>query len=106
QMDHPPQHQRRHRLVPTRPQLPRHLAPSRPTTTHPTRVMMSNVEGVTVRDAVLSDMPALAGVFRRASLSNEGDRPNLLANPEGLEYGDEGGRAGGAGAGGGGGGVG
>ena len=29
-----------------------------------------------VRYAVLTDMPALADVFRRASLSNKGDRPN------------------------------
>src|SRR5690242_8306307 len=39
-------------------------------------------------------MPALADVFRRASLSNDGDRPNLLANPEVLVYGDEWVRAG------------
>jgi GNAT superfamily N-acetyltransferase len=49
---------------------------------------------VIVRDAVLSDMSALAAVFRAASLANEGDRPNLLAHPDALEYGDEWVRAG------------
>src|SRR4051794_31663146 len=44
---------------------------------------------VTIRDAVLTDMAALADVFRRASLTNDDDRPNLLAHPEVLEYGDE-----------------
>ena len=40
---------------------------------------------VDVRDAVVEDFAAMAAVFRRASLSNEGDRPNLLANPRHLE---------------------
>jgi GNAT superfamily N-acetyltransferase len=42
-----------------------------------------------IRDAVLDDLAALKDVFRRASLSNEGDRPNLLAEPEFLDYSDE-----------------
>jgi ribosomal protein S18 acetylase RimI-like enzyme len=43
---------------------------------------------VALRDAVLSDLPALSDVFRRSSLSNDGDRPNLLAHPEVLELSD------------------
>jgi GNAT superfamily N-acetyltransferase len=41
-----------------------------------------------IRDAVPGDMGALGGVFRRASLSNEGDRGNLLAHPDFLELSD------------------
>ena len=37
-----------------------------------------------IRDATLADMEELAGVFRRASLSNEHDREPLLANPRWL----------------------
>ena len=44
---------------------------------------------VDIRDAVLADMPVLQEVFRRSSLSNEGDRADLLAHPEVLEYSDE-----------------
>jgi len=36
------------------------------------------------------DLPAAAGVYRRASLSNAGDRDNLLAHPEYLILGPEG----------------
>lgn len=43
---------------------------------------------VLLRDAVLSDLAALSDVFRRSSLSNDGDRPNLLAHPEVLELSD------------------
>jgi hypothetical protein len=39
-----------------------------------------------IRDAVPADMAVLADVFRRSSLSNEGDRVNLLANPDALEF--------------------
>jgi ribosomal protein S18 acetylase RimI-like enzyme len=46
------------------------------------------VTGVLIRDAVTDDMTALSGVYRRSSLSNEGDRPNLLAHPETLEFSD------------------
>ena len=35
-----------------------------------------------VRPAVVEDVDALQDVYRRASLSNEHDRPNLLAHPE------------------------
>ncbi|MGH3152242.1 MAG: GNAT family N-acetyltransferase [Streptosporangiaceae bacterium] len=42
-----------------------------------------------IRDAVVGDMGALQGVFRRASLSNEGEREVLLAHPEVLELPDQ-----------------
>lgn len=38
-----------------------------------------------VRTAGAGDLPALREVYRRASLSNEGDAPALLANPHFLE---------------------
>jgi len=41
-----------------------------------------------IRAAAPGDMPALREVFRRSSLSNEGDRANLLAHPEVLELSD------------------
>jgi len=41
-----------------------------------------------IRDAVPADVAALRQVYRRASLSNAGDRMNLLANPDALEWGD------------------
>jgi GNAT superfamily N-acetyltransferase len=40
---------------------------------------------VAIRDAVPDDLVALADVFRRSSLSNVGDRANLVAHPEVLE---------------------
>ena len=40
---------------------------------------------IVLRDAVPGDLTALGDVFRRSSLSNDGDRPNLLAHPEVLE---------------------
>jgi ribosomal protein S18 acetylase RimI-like enzyme len=40
---------------------------------------------VEIRDPVPDDLDALRGVFRRSSLSNEGDREALLAHPEALE---------------------
>lgn len=43
---------------------------------------------VVLRDAVPGDLAALSDVFRRSSLSNDGDRPNLLAHPEVLELSD------------------
>ena len=39
-----------------------------------------------VRDARPADVDTLRDVFRRSSLSNEGDRANLLAHPETLEW--------------------
>jgi GNAT superfamily N-acetyltransferase len=44
------------------------------------------VARVTIRTATLADHGDVRDVRRRASLSNEGDRANLLANPETLEY--------------------
>jgi GNAT superfamily N-acetyltransferase len=41
-----------------------------------------------IRAAVPGDMSALREVFRRSSLSNDGDRPNLLAHPDVLELSD------------------
>ena len=35
-----------------------------------------------IRLGTLADLPAAAGVYRRASLSNAGDRDNLLAHPD------------------------
>ena len=43
-----------------------------------------------IRLGVPADLPAAAGVYRRASLSNAGDRDNLLAHPEFLILGPEG----------------
>ena len=45
---------------------------------------------IAIRAAVLADLEALRGVFRRASLSNSGDRGHLLANPEHLVLSDTG----------------
>jgi GNAT superfamily N-acetyltransferase len=41
-----------------------------------------------IRAAVLGDMPALRRVFRRSSLSDDGDRAALLAHPDALELSD------------------
>jgi len=43
-----------------------------------------------IRLGVPADLPAAAGVYRRASLSNAGDRASLLAHPEHLVLGPEG----------------
>ena len=43
-----------------------------------------------IRLGIPADLPAAAGVYRRASLSNAGDRDNLLAHPEHLILGPEG----------------
>src|ERR1700734_3526926 len=43
-----------------------------------------------IRAGTLADLPAAGDVFRRASLSNAGDRDNLLAHPEYLTLGPEG----------------
>jgi GNAT superfamily N-acetyltransferase len=40
---------------------------------------------IALRDATLADIPALSDLFRRSSLSNDGDRAALLANPSVLE---------------------
>lgn len=39
---------------------------------------------IRIRWSTLADLPALTGVFARASLSNEGDREALLAHPTAL----------------------
>ena len=44
---------------------------------------------VYVRDARADDEPILARIFRRASLSNAGDREALLADPEALTLSDD-----------------
>jgi GNAT superfamily N-acetyltransferase len=43
-----------------------------------------------IRLGVPADLPAASGVYRRASLSNAGDRDSLLAHPEHLILGPEG----------------
>jgi GNAT superfamily N-acetyltransferase len=43
-----------------------------------------------IRPGVPADLPAAAGVYRSASLSNPGDRDSLLAHPEYLALGPEG----------------
>lgn len=39
-----------------------------------------------LRDATSDDLPRLQEIFRRSSLSNEGDRPALVDHPEALVY--------------------
>jgi ribosomal protein S18 acetylase RimI-like enzyme len=39
-----------------------------------------------IRTAVPADLDPIGAVYRRASLSNEGDRDALLANPDALEF--------------------
>ncbi len=41
-----------------------------------------------IRDAIAGDIAVLRQVFRRSSLSNDGDRAKLLAHPEILELSD------------------
>ncbi|HEY5024503.1 MAG TPA: GNAT family N-acetyltransferase [Acidimicrobiales bacterium] len=41
-----------------------------------------------IRDAVPADVASLRALFRRSSLSNAGDRANLLAHPDALELSD------------------
>ncbi len=41
-----------------------------------------------IRTAEPADVTALRDVFRRSSLSNDGDRANLLAHPDALEFDD------------------
>ena len=50
----------------------------------------SRVMPVVIRDAAITDMDDLQGVFRRASLSNENDRGLLREHPEWLDLSDEG----------------
>jgi GNAT superfamily N-acetyltransferase len=46
------------------------------------------VLAVTIRTAVAGDLDGIRGVFRRASLSNAGDRAVLLAHPDVLVWPD------------------
>ncbi|HEY6397119.1 MAG TPA: GNAT family N-acetyltransferase [Solirubrobacteraceae bacterium] len=48
------------------------------------------VDVVHIRRAVPGDLPAVRRLFRRSSLSNQGDRAALLANPEALVLGADG----------------
>jgi GNAT superfamily N-acetyltransferase len=48
------------------------------------------VMSISIRDAELSDMEGLQGVFERASLSNENDLGPLLEHPEWLVQSDDG----------------
>jgi len=41
---------------------------------------------VRIRQGALPDIETLADLFRRSSLSNEGDRASLLANPDALHF--------------------
>lgn len=41
-----------------------------------------------IRPAMLSDTACVARVFRASALSNDGNRENLLAHPEALEFSD------------------
>ena len=43
-------------------------------------------DGLTIRTAADSDIPTLREVFRRAALSNEGDRGLIAEHPEFLEW--------------------
>jgi ribosomal protein S18 acetylase RimI-like enzyme len=45
---------------------------------------------ISIRDAEMTDLEDLRGVFRRASLSNENDRGPLLGHPEWLVLSDNG----------------
>jgi GNAT superfamily N-acetyltransferase len=45
---------------------------------------------IVVRTAVASDMNSLSGIYRRASLSNQGDRDHLLQHPDSLIFSDKG----------------
>jgi ribosomal protein S18 acetylase RimI-like enzyme len=46
------------------------------------------VAPVRIRHATLDDLDAVQDVYRRASLSNDGDRPHLLAHPDALDFPD------------------
>ncbi|HEY1642977.1 MAG TPA: GNAT family N-acetyltransferase [Streptosporangiaceae bacterium] len=51
---------------------------------------VSTYAGLTVRPGIPADQAEAGSVYRRASLSNAGDRDNLLAHPEYLILGPEG----------------
>src|SRR4051812_7881914 len=41
---------------------------------------------VSIGTATSADLAALRDIYRRSSLSNDGDKPNLLANPDALRF--------------------
>ena len=47
---------------------------------------MPAIPELEIRTAVPADLDAIRAVYRQASLSNEGDRDALLANPDALEF--------------------
>lgn len=49
---------------------------------------LSSLAEVLIRFAVPTDMGVLNDLFRRSSLSNEGDRVSLLAHPDALAFSD------------------
>jgi GNAT superfamily N-acetyltransferase len=51
-------------------------------------MIAANLTEFRLRLATMDDLPALRDVFRRSSLSNEGDRASLLAHPDALEFSD------------------
>ena len=51
-------------------------------------MVAANLTDFHLRLAAMEDVPALREVFRRSSLSNEGDRVSLLADPDALEFSD------------------
>jgi N-acetylglutamate synthase-like GNAT family acetyltransferase len=54
------------------------------------RGSIRGMDTVRVRAAMPDDLPALRRLYRRSSLSNEGDRTVLLANPDALVLGADG----------------
>lgn len=56
----------------------------------PARSRLAAHTVIVIRLGTPADLPAAAGVYRRASLSNAGDRDNLLAHPQYLVLGPEG----------------
>jgi ribosomal protein S18 acetylase RimI-like enzyme len=49
-------------------------------------VQAVSVHDFSIRTARTADVAMLRDVYRRASLSNDGDRADLLANPDALEF--------------------
>jgi pimeloyl-ACP methyl ester carboxylesterase/GNAT superfamily N-acetyltransferase len=52
------------------------------------RVILESAGTIEIRDAIVDDFESMSTVFRLASLSNDADRSNLLANPTYLELSD------------------
>ena len=49
-------------------------------------VQAVSMQGVAIRAAKPEDVVALRDLYRRSSLSNDGDRASLLAHPEALDF--------------------